>query len=75
MKVKFTTDRKVSHDGYNEVTYLKGSTYEASHEKEKAYFESALHNKHAEIVQDEKVEEKHPAKKADNKVITPKHKK
>jgi hypothetical protein len=75
MKVKFTFDKKISYDGYNEITYLKGSTYEASHEKEKACFEGAVNDKHAIIVQDEKVEEKHPAKKADNKVITPKHKK
>lgn len=75
MKVIFTSDKKISYDGYNVVTYLAGSEYTASHAKERALFESALANKHAVIAEDEKVIEKHPAKKASNKVITPKHKK
>jgi hypothetical protein len=75
MKVKFTFDKKISYDGWNEVTYLKGDVYESTHPKEQACFEQAVNDGHAILHKDELVEEAHPAKKADKKVLTPKNKK
>jgi len=75
MKVKFTFDKKISYDGWNEVTYLKGNVYESTHAKEQACFEKAVYDGHAILHKDEVVEEAHPAKKATKKVLTPKNKK
>lgn len=75
MKVKLTTDRKHSHDGYSEVIYMKDHVYTSGYAKETHYFEHLVDIGYAVVVEDEKVVEKHPAKKAFNKVITPKHKK
>jgi hypothetical protein len=75
MKVKFTFDKKISYDGWNETTYLRGGVYESSHAKEEACFQQALNDGHALLYKEEVVEEAHPAKKGTKKVLTPKNKK
>jgi hypothetical protein len=75
MKVKFISDKTLSYDGVNVTTYLKGNVYEAVHEKEKQCFAHSVFNGTAEVMVEQVTEEKHPAKIASKKVLTPKNKK
>lgn len=54
---------------------MKDHVYTSGHAKETQYFEHLVDIGYAVVVEDEKVVEVDSAKKASNKVITPKHKK
>lgn len=74
MKVIFASDQAISYNGVNVSSYTAGVAYEPSHEKERAFFQSALDNgtAHPHIDGPAKT---HPALKAEKKVLTPKNKK
>ncbi len=75
MKVKFTSDQSISYNGVAISSYASGDVYKATHERERAFFKSALASGVATLHDEVETDKAHPVKSAERKVLTPKNKK
>jgi len=75
MKIKFASDQSISYNGVAVSSYASGDVYEATHDKERAFFQSALASGVATMFDEAETGKTHPAKSAEKKILTPKNKK